>query len=218
MNSCFLRTSGPGGACTWGGAAPPDGWARKSSDSAGLGPQFGEGARVAPTPPARVWSGHLFEPGLWQFVAELRSPRHNGDRQEGPREVRRLHESACRDRVRSTSHSDRPRHDMDERHDPFHPGAGVRPSGRSSDHRARHARAGPRAAGCDRGGAGRQDHGGRASGCADRDDLRGGRRRAVRRLLGRARDPRPGANGDGRRPGRECGAGDGRCLWGRGPS
>ena len=50
-------------------------WLREEIvDSAGLGPEFREGARIASAPPARVWSGRLFESGLWQFVAEVRSP------------------------------------------------------------------------------------------------------------------------------------------------
>ncbi len=43
-------------------------------DSAGLGPQFSDATRIALTPPTRIWSGRIVEPGLWQFVAELRSP------------------------------------------------------------------------------------------------------------------------------------------------
>ena len=43
-------------------------------DSAGLDPRFDERTRIELAPPAKVWSGRIVEPGLWQFVAELRSP------------------------------------------------------------------------------------------------------------------------------------------------
>ncbi|MDE0265328.1 MAG: hypothetical protein OXJ37_23205 [Bryobacterales bacterium] len=43
-------------------------------DSAGLDPRFDERTRIELAPPTNVWSGRIVEPGLWQFVAELRSP------------------------------------------------------------------------------------------------------------------------------------------------
>lgn len=43
-------------------------------DTAGRGPRRLGGTRLSRRPPARIWAGRSLEAGLWQFVAELRSP------------------------------------------------------------------------------------------------------------------------------------------------
>ena len=43
-------------------------------DARGQGPRRTGGERVPLVAPTRVWGGRSLEPGLWQFVAELRSP------------------------------------------------------------------------------------------------------------------------------------------------
>ena len=43
-------------------------------DVRGRGPRRTGGARLSRLEPTRIWGGRLVEPGLWQFVAELRGP------------------------------------------------------------------------------------------------------------------------------------------------
>ena len=57
------------------GGTPPSRWLHDEIvDSAGMQSWQLSSAQIAPRSASRIWTGRIMEPGLWQFVAELRSP------------------------------------------------------------------------------------------------------------------------------------------------
>ena len=141
-------------------------------DLSGRDPRWLGGERIAHRPPARIWTGRALEPGLWQFVAELRSPDTTEVVKSAHAKFVVSPRSPQKVGTEGTQQGDCDRHDMVERLDPRDPWTGIRQCGCHIDDRARHARACKRAGGLHRGRERWPDHGGRAPGRANRDDLR----------------------------------------------